>query len=268
MDGVDDCSVGGDVGGQYDDGVSVAPENGTSATTTPVVDDAQGTCVDSFETAPAAAAYGTSSDQALRDELAAKMKEREELRPQIEKAREEALWTLPKVIPYGGVAAESAKKLTEAGKAVSNGDFEAVAKAFNDHSIESGETASPEAVERLLEHRLGSTAKDAAGVAEFALVASEAHDVYQTLRDYGALAKQDDALRFSVEEIKMKLDPKARFARLSTGGNKLSETGEGLVDKRGKPTQGRTTDSWGEVGRVETAADLEKIAGIRRRFGL
>jgi hypothetical protein len=189
------------------------------------------------------------------------MKEREELRPEIEKARQEALWTLPKVIPYGGVAAESAKKLMEAGKAVSNGDFEAVAKAFNDYSIESGETASPEAVEKLLEHRLGSTAKDAAGVAEFALVASEAHDVYKAMREYGALAKKDDALRLRAEDIQMKLDPTAKFKLASAAGHDFSRTSAGLVDEDGKKADFAT--AWGGH-RAPTASELALIARLSR----
>ncbi len=234
---------------------------------------------DTFERIDTKGAFelrGGSNQQALRAQLAEINQQRAELKPEIEKAREEALWQMPKLVPMGGLVSESTRSIYEAAKAGSTGDLDGIAKKMNEYAkTAEGEYPSKLAealAEDLTEENASSTAARFAegfGAAfETYNTAKDASDVHEALSNYGALLKKDEALRLKAEDIQMKLDPKARFERASAAGNRFSETGEGLVDKHGSLTQGRMADSTGEVGRGPTKAEIEYLENLRRRHGL
>ncbi len=178
----------------------------------------------------------TQREAELKADLAQINREREGLKPELEKAAWEARLQLPKLLPCGD--AHGLALVAEIALHIRNGD---AAKAVKVVGLEHLKQATPLGEELIT-----------------------AYEISSALREYGALVKQDETLRRRAEEIAMKLDPSARFHEVSVGGRDYQRSADGLVTADGKRADWTTP----HASSRSLSEDEKYVAALRKRHGL
>lgn len=196
------------------------------------------------ETTPARTGPQDSVESEKRNALEAIQAKRRDLKPKLDAAEAHALWQLPKALPLPTPVSYA---LGQA-EAVFNRD---VVKAF-DNGL--GQLAKQEIKKGL---------KDAPALNEALSLKGKfdsATAIHNAMREYGALVKEDEKLKFAAQDIQMSMDPKAQFHYVDVGGLELSRTQKGLVyeDDKGRTKAADWSD--GQLQLKALSKDEEWVA--------
>ncbi len=179
-----------------------------------------------------------------RAELSGVLAERAKLKPELQEKRTEALRQLPKAIPLAGT-------LSQVGFALWDLAHGKVGKSAVEAGKSMAETKVVNEVGRMAVDKYGQAAGEAVeSVAQF----KDAYDIYSALREFGKLVKEDEALRYRVEDLMMKLDPTRQFELVKLNGKAFFRQDGKLITDEPAPQA--------------TQREIEYVENLKRRHGI